>query len=233
MAETIEVTVVRVFTDERGEHGNELGIIQSSARTAAREQIIATELGFSETVFVDRVEGKAAEGRLASIRIFTPVAELPFAGHPSVGTAWWLGHEGTPVATLREKAGDVAVSIEGETTWITAETAWAPEFEWLPLATPAEVDALQSGAFAAGHHYAYAWIDEDAGRLRSRMFAPAMGIAEDEATGAAAVRITGRLGRGLRIAQGRGSELVTALADAGRIQVGGRTVFDRTKIVAL
>ncbi|MFF1877105.1 PhzF family phenazine biosynthesis protein [Leifsonia sp. NPDC058230] len=233
MAETVEVVVVRVFADESGGHGNELGIIRSSALTEGREQTIATGLGFSETVFVDAVGANDADGRLASIRIFTPARELPFAGHPSVGTAWWLDREGTPVAALREKAGDVVVSVEGDTTWITARAEWAPEFEWIPLATPAEVDASDPAAFTDGHHYAFAWIDESAGRIRSRMFAPEMGIAEDEATGAAAVRVTALLGRDLHIVQGSGSELVTALAGEGRIRVGGRTVFDRTLTVAL
>ena len=65
------------------------------------------------------------------------------------------------------------------------------------------------------------------------MFAPAMGIIEDEATGAAAVALTARLGRGLWISQGEGSELVTELLADGRVRVGGRTVYDRTIEVAL
>ncbi|WP_431279439.1 PhzF family phenazine biosynthesis protein [Leifsonia poae] len=236
MAETVEVVVVRVFADEDGGHGNELGIIRSSALTEGREQTIATGLGFSETVFVDAVEPVAADasdGRVGRIRIFTPAVELPFAGHPSVGTAWWLAHEGTPVTTLREAAGDVAVGNDEETTWITARAEWAPEFEWIPLDSPADVDAVDPARFTDGHHYAYAWIDQDAGHIRSRMFAPQMGIVEDEATGAAAVRVTALLGRDLRISQGAGSELVTALAGDGLIRVGGRTVFDRTLSVAL
>nr|WP_243683240.1 PhzF family phenazine biosynthesis protein [Clavibacter michiganensis] len=59
------------------------------------------------------------------------------------------------------------------------------------------------------------------------MFAPALGVVEDEATGSAALRLTARLGRDLRITQGRGSVLVTRLHDDGRAEVGGRTVPDR------
>jgi predicted PhzF superfamily epimerase YddE/YHI9 len=244
MGQTIEVVVVRVFADATGGHGNELGIIQSSALTVGREQTIALGLGFSETVFVDAIgpadtigsadaaRSATQQGRAASIRIFTPARELPFAGHPSVGTAWWLAHEGDPVAVLRERAGDVEVREDGDITWITARADWAPEFEWHPFASPAEVDAIDPAVFTDGHHYAYAWVDESAGRLRSRMFAPDMGIPEDEATGAAAVRVTAKLGRDLHISQGTGSELVTALADDDRIRVGGRTVYDRTFSVA-
>ena len=96
MAETIDVVVVRVFTDDRGANGNELGILRSSPATHNREQEIATGLGFSETVFVDEVGPDAPEGRGATIRIFTPASELPFAGHPSVGTAWWLATSTCP-----------------------------------------------------------------------------------------------------------------------------------------
>ena len=59
------------------------------ARGASARRV-AAELGFSETVFVeDRESGR--------IRIFTPGLELPFAGHPTVGTAWLLAETGTPV----------------------------------------------------------------------------------------------------------------------------------------
>jgi predicted PhzF superfamily epimerase YddE/YHI9 len=230
MDDSIEVVVVRVFTDERGANGNELGIVRSSPATAQREQAIATALGFSETVFLDEVD---TAGRAAELRIFTPARELPFAGHPSVGTAWWLAERRTPVDVLREKAGDVAVSVDDDTAWIAARPEWAPDFAWLPLRSPEDVDALDPSAFTTGHHYAYAWIDEAAGRLRARMFAPDMGIVEDEATGAAAVSVTARLGRALRITQGEGSELTTEPLDDGRIRVGGRTVYDRTIDVSL
>jgi predicted PhzF superfamily epimerase YddE/YHI9 len=225
--ERIDVTVVRVFTDEQGTGGNELGIVTSSSASDGREQAIATALGFSETVFLDDVD---PSGTTASIRIFTPAAELPFAGHPTVGTAWWLAERGSPVRVLRTKAGEVVVSGDGKVrqTSVDARPEWAPDFEWLPLGSPAEVDALDPLAFGTGQHYAYAWIDEAEGRVRSRMFAPAMGIVEDEATGAAAIAVTARLGRGLRIVQGAGSELVTEQLDDGWVRLGGAVAYDRT-----
>ncbi|MET4097536.1 PhzF family phenazine biosynthesis protein [Arthrobacter sp. UYCu712] len=233
MAETIAVDVVRVFTDAQGGHGNELGIIPSSVVSQGREQTIAALLGFSETVFVDGIGQGPAENRVAHIRIFTPVTELPFAGHPSVGTAWWLARRGTPATVLREKAGDVTVNNLPDATWITAHAAWAPEYDWIPAAAAAEVNALDASSFTGARHYAYAWVDQAAGHLRSRMFSPAMGIAEDEATGAAAIRVTARLARDLRITQGTGSELLTALIEDDRVRLGGRTVFDRTMMVTL
>jgi predicted PhzF superfamily epimerase YddE/YHI9 len=228
MTATIPVDVVSVFTDAEGRFGNALGILRSTEATRGREQRIATALGFSETVFVDGVIERgggsgSADARSAAIRIFTPARELPFAGHPCVGTAWWLAQQGTPVTALEVPAGRVAVRREGELEWITGRASWAPEFEWHPLGSVAEVDALDPTGFAAGHHYAWAWIDETAGHLRSRMFAPELGIAEDEATGAAAVRITALLGRDLAIDQGAGSRLLTRHR-GDEVEVGGRTV---------
>ena len=228
MTITIPVDVVSVFTDQEGGFGNALGLVRSSPATRGREQAIAAELGYSETVFVDEIvepgggSGSGSAHRIAVARIFTPRKELPFAGHPSVGTSWWLDRQGSPIGTLRVPAGDVAVRYDGDLTWITGRADWAPEFEWHECSTAADVDALDAEAFTEGEHYAWAWIDEAAGHLRSRMFAPAFGIVEDEATGAAAVRITALLGRDLAIDQGAGSRILTRLrGDA--VEVGGRT----------
>lgn len=218
----VEIEVVRVFTDQRGAFGNELGIVAASAVPAGREQDLAARLGFSETVFIGDLSG----GR-ATIRIFTPERELGFAGHPSVGTAWWLSQLGMPIDTLVEGAGDVAVRFDDETTWIAGRAEWAPEFEWFEIESPDAVDRLDPRDFGSGSNYAYAWIDESAGILRSRMFAPAMGIVEDEATGAAAVAITTRLDRDLTIHQGKGSIILTRRGVDGVVDVGGETIWDR------
>jgi predicted PhzF superfamily epimerase YddE/YHI9 len=206
------VDVVRVFTSADGSFGNELGIVQTPV---ADPQAVTTELGFSETVFVSSVD----DGR-ATIRIFTPASELPFAGHPSVGTAWFLRE----LSVLEEQAGDVAVRYDGDLTWITGKADWAPAFEFHPLSSPAEVDAVDGASFTAGKHYVWAWIDDDT--IRARMFAPSLGVPEDEATGAAAVRITTQLERDLTIHQGAGSVIYTRLL-GDSVEVGGRTVFDR------
>jgi predicted PhzF superfamily epimerase YddE/YHI9 len=223
MTESLWAEVVRVFTSESGEYGNELGIVRDTSSTTGREQAIAAELGFSETVFIDTL----TDG-VARIRIFTPASELPFAGHPSVGTAWWLRQRGTAVTTLAERAGDVGVSYDGDITWIIGRGEWAPHFEWIELASPAEVEALDPADFSADHEYLYAWIDEKAGTVRSRMFAPVMGIVEDQATGSAAVALTTRLSRDLDITQGIGCRLFTQQLADGFVRVGGYTVFDRS-----
>jgi predicted PhzF superfamily epimerase YddE/YHI9 len=70
--------------------------------------------------------------------------------------------------------------------------------------------------------YAWAWIDEAAGTIRARSFVPAAGIAEDEATGSAAMTLGAQLGRPLTIHQGHGSVLRCQPLPDGRIEVGGR-----------
>ncbi|MCU1414566.1 MAG: hypothetical protein JWN80_1906 [Microbacteriaceae bacterium] len=215
------VDVVRVFTDEHGRYGNELGIVRSWP--AGEEQSIGAELGFSETVFIESVVG----GR-ATIRIFTPASELRFAGHPSVGTAWWLAQQGEPVDTLVELAGEVAVRYDGDLTWISGRAEWASQFEWFPLETPSDVDALDPDSFTDGHNYAYSWIDEATGALRSRMFAPVLGIREDEATGAAAVAITSKLDRDLTIHQGLGSRILTRRLPDSIVEIAGSTAEEQS-----
>lgn len=216
----IDVAVIRVFTDPDGRHGNPLGIVPAEQVPLPERQALATDLGFSETVFVE-----TPSAGTATAQIFTPALELPFAGHPTVGLAWWLRDQGNQVSALRVPAGDVRVEYEDDLTFVRADPDWAPEFTFHDYSTPAEVERLDPNDFREGHHYAWAWQDQESGAIRSRMFAPLMGIAEDEATGAAACRITQRLGRGLSISQGRGSRLRTTYDD-GWVTLGGRAVSD-------
>lgn len=212
--------VLRVFTAAGGEHGNPLGLFLDGGEVPeARRQAVAADLGFSETVFVD-------DRKRGEMRIFTPAEEIPFAGHPSVGTAWLLAREGSPVTTLRPPAGEVPVRREGELTWIGSRPQWASAFWLEQLASPAEVDALDPAAFSGDGAYCWAWEDEGEGRVRSRAFFPSFGIVEDEATGAAAVALCGRLGRPLEIGQGHGSQLLARPLTGGMVEVGGRCVLD-------
>jgi predicted PhzF superfamily epimerase YddE/YHI9 len=210
--------VLRVFGGADGRGGNPLGVfVNGTEIEPERRQAVAAELGFSETVFVDAI----ADG-VARIAIFTPAAELPFAGHPTVGTGWLLRELGTAVETLRCRAGDVAVWADGELAWIRARAAWVHAFPRDRLATPAEVDAVVPPAMGERGRYVWAWEDEPAGRVRARYFPTDLGIAEDEATGAAAVVMGAELGRSITIRQGVGSELHVRPGPDGTIEVGGR-----------
>ncbi len=104
-----------VFTDE-GMKGNPLAVVlDADGFPATRMQSIAREFNLSETVFVQTP--KDARHR-ANLRIFTPGKELPFAGHPTIGTAVLLatldrnGESGAVAFGLEEVVGTVACAVD-------------------------------------------------------------------------------------------------------------------------
>ena len=211
--------LLNVFTARDGSHGNPLGVFLDGAAIAdADRQAVAADLGYSETVFVD----DAARGEL---HIFTPASELPLAGHPLVGTAWLIGREHGSCEMLRPPAGEVPTWQDGELRWIRARPEWAPKMELRQYQSAAEVEALDGPPDELGFVDCWAWIDEAAGVLRSRVFVLEEGIPEDEATGAAALRMGAALGRPLEIHQGVGSLLHARPGHDGTIEIGGCVVY--------
>ena len=131
----------------------------------ADRQRIATELGYSETIFVGLPEAGA---NTAVAHIFTPAAELPFAGHPTVGASWWLQaarDAGQHVAGARRRgAGGVPVADDGEFTAISARSEWAPDFSIYDLDSIDEVLAADPDDYSDDvEHYLWAWIDKARG----------------------------------------------------------------------
>jgi predicted PhzF superfamily epimerase YddE/YHI9 len=211
--------ILRVFTGEDGDFGNELGVFLEGAEIPEeRRQDVAADLGFSETVFVDEPDA-------GKIRIFTPGMELGFAGHPTVGTAWLLANEGAPVEMLRPPAGEVEVRYEGELTFVAARADWSPPWEIEQLHVPIEVEVIEEPAPGRLLPYYWAWADEEAGTVRARCFSME-DIGEDEATGSAAIMLAAELERDLTIRQGRGSLLFAANLGDGVAEVGGLVVLD-------
>jgi predicted PhzF superfamily epimerase YddE/YHI9 len=211
--------LLNVFTAEDGSYGNPLGVFLEGAPVPAdARQRVAAELGYSETVFVDDPDTGA-------LRIFTPKNELPLAGHPLVGSAWLIARERGACEVLRPPAGEVPTWQEGELRWIRARAEWAPQMELREYDSGAEVEALDGAPDGLGFADCWAWIDKAAGVLRSRVFAPEHGIAEDEATGSAAIRMGALHGRPLEIRQGEGSVLHARPGPDGTIEVGGRVVY--------
>src|SRR3954447_9449323 len=91
--------------------GNQLCVVPETPLEldTATMQAIALEIGFSETTFVTAVRPDGYD-----VRIFTPEDELPFAGHPTLGTAFTLGREGKipPEVVQRCAAGDIPVKVD-------------------------------------------------------------------------------------------------------------------------
>jgi trans-2,3-dihydro-3-hydroxyanthranilate isomerase len=125
---------VDVFTD-RIFGGNQLAVfLDPDGLSDAEMQSIAVEMNLAETTFVFPPTQRDAAVR---VRIFTPGRELPFAGHPTVGTAWVLARTGRLPAgqrevVLEEGIGPVPVRIEGDLAapdriWMSHRDAeWSP-----------------------------------------------------------------------------------------------------------
>ncbi|THV15347.1 PhzF family phenazine biosynthesis protein [Rhizobium rhizophilum] len=122
----IPFVTVDVFTDTRFA-GNPLAVIMDARDLSGPEmQQIAAEFGYSETTFVLPPSNPQ---NTAEIRIFTPVTEVPFAGHPNVGTAHVLATAGSvygkPVGDhirFEEKAGLVEIAVSRDAEGKVAET---------------------------------------------------------------------------------------------------------------
>jgi trans-2,3-dihydro-3-hydroxyanthranilate isomerase len=110
--------IVDVFAEEKYA-GNQLAVVSGGASLPdERLQRIALEMNYSETTFL--LSEKETEG-VYDVRIFTPGDEVPFAGHPTLGTAYVIQHEilAAPVerVTLKLKAGEIPVTF-GEVLWM-------------------------------------------------------------------------------------------------------------------
>jgi trans-2,3-dihydro-3-hydroxyanthranilate isomerase len=265
--------VCDVFTDVPLT-GNQLAVF-TDARDLTDEdmQALAREMNFAESVFVLPPTDAGADVR---IRIFTPARELPFAGHPTLGSAFVLGLPLQKVVIrLETGAGVVPVTLEREGTRIVFGLMEQPLPRWelvpdpqpifdalgvagstLPverydlgpghvyveLGSAEEVAALRPdlGALGAATPDGVNCFARDGGRWKTRMFAPAHGVAEDAATGSAAGPLAvhlarhGRIAFGERIAISQGAELrrpSTLYAEAhgtgerlARVAVGGSAV---------
>ena len=203
--------VLRVFT--RGDvGGNHLGVVNDSVGLSDdKMQVIAAELGFSESTFVDW-----GERDVPMVRIFTPAAEMEFAGHPMVGTAWVMNHLGPqPHHRLECPAGIVEITIDGDEVWIetSLDQAVTPNLEPEVLTRAGLPEPERAWLVEMPKQYVVAQYPDSAtvtglapnmdelttfGTLcfarddrvaHSRFFAPLGGVPEDPATGSAAVAL--------------------------------------------
>jgi trans-2,3-dihydro-3-hydroxyanthranilate isomerase len=156
----IEFVTVDVFTD-RQFGGNPLAVIPDARGLADdRLQLIAREFNYSETTFVFPPDDPAHTAR---VRIFTPTDEIPFAGHPNVGTAFALGRRGTAFGTpfgddmvFEENAGLVKISLLHDGNEVVGASFIAPQGlsigDEVDVQTIADCIALTPGDIAIGAH---------------------------------------------------------------------------------
>jgi trans-2,3-dihydro-3-hydroxyanthranilate isomerase len=226
--------IADVFTDTPLT-GNQLAVFTDArALPEVRLKELAREMNFSETVFV-----YPSEVAHAHIRIFTPAAEVPFAGHPTLGSAFVLaGPLQLDEIALETGSGVVPFRLEREGAKIVfgrmeqpiptiAPYAEAEELlgaigverselpvelydnglpnVYVALSSEAEVAALEPDLGRLGKLPSVIGVNCFAGagdRWKTRMFAPAGGVAEDPATGSAAGPLALHLARHGRIAFG-------------------------------
>lgn len=225
--------------------GNQLAVLPNAeGLTTTEMQQIAREFNFAETTFVLPPRDPRHTRR---VRIFTPQTEMPFAGHPTIGTACELvrGHHLDPTQSsqaplpprparptelvLEENVGPINVIVTQDDTALDAELTMTtkldqpsgappPEalaevlslraseiltasfagigvnFTFAELRNPETVDAAVLDHQAWTHHLSTTWGPQiflfartrnDPAEVYARMFAPALGIPEDPATGSA------------------------------------------------
>ena len=238
MTRSYRFQTLDVFTSERF-GGNPLAVFpDADGLTGAEMQVIAAEFNLSETAFVLPPENPAHTAR---VRIFTPRSELPFAGHPSVGTGWLLAAEGRDrdgILLFEEAAGLVRIEIRRDEGALTRVQIAAPQPLRLEHGLPADAVAACAGLTAAdltgapmiagvGTDFMMVAVAADvlakaapdlAGfktlvshtgdrhglqslslyvrerdQVRTRNFAPLLGIPEDPATGSAATALVALL----------------------------------------
>ena len=158
--DTLSYVTVDVFTSTRFE-GNPLAVIADARGLSdAAMQRIATEFNYSEVTFVLPPENPENSAR---VRIFTPTMEVPFAGHPNVGTAYVLGQQaeifGKPVGEklrFEEKAGIVEVSLKRNGARVAATAIRAPQpltvGDTIAEETIARCISLEPGAIVTTTH---------------------------------------------------------------------------------
>jgi trans-2,3-dihydro-3-hydroxyanthranilate isomerase len=152
---------VDVFTD-RAFGGNPLAVVlDATGLSSPQMQAIAAEFNLAETTFVLPPKDSA---HTAQVRIFTPRAEMPFAGHPNVGTAFVLAREGTchgrPVGAesmvFEELAGVVPMEMIRSGGAVTGARLAAPQPLALGETVAAEIVAeacgLATGDIETRHH---------------------------------------------------------------------------------
>lgn len=124
MPKTWKFVTVDVFTG-KAFAGNPLAVFPDArGMTAKQMQQLAREFNYSESTFVLPPKSRM---NTAQVRIFTPRDEIPFAGHPNVGTAFVLARKKDKTLLFEEKAGLVAVDILRTRGQVTGAMLTAPQ----------------------------------------------------------------------------------------------------------
>ncbi len=171
-AASLPYVVLDVFTD-RPYAGNPLAVVLEAEGLSADQMLqISREFNLSETAFPLRpTADERSAGADYVLRIFTPGSELPFAGHPSVGSAWWLAQSGQiPFGTVGQLCGEGLLPIEvtplGATLTGGSAAVSAPQDASRSLAAVGLADddlvEPQMWIASAGLAFSYIFVSADA-----------------------------------------------------------------------
>ncbi len=159
---TLPYVQTSVFVDDRYAFGgNQLATfwnIKANAQISSEiMQGIALEMNFSETTFIEQ---SRLEDCTAKVRIFTPAIELPFAGHPTLGTAFVLKQKGflsQSVTKANLELGIGVIPVEYTSHDVVRMTQSAPQYldKLTNRAVIAKTVGLQKSAFATNHPMQY------------------------------------------------------------------------------
>ncbi|MDO8641651.1 MAG: PhzF family phenazine biosynthesis protein, partial [Nitrosarchaeum sp.] len=157
--------VLKVFTNEKGEFGNPVGIVVDTEQKLDKDERlkITIDSGFSEVVFVNSIENK-------EISIYCPQNEIAFAGHAVVGTAYFLSQEYNQTITqLKSIGGIIETWKEDELTWVRGSLSILPKWNYEQFENAELVEKLTVNETKNKEHtFVWAWIDETKGLIRAR-----------------------------------------------------------------
>ena len=173
-------------------------VLDGAAVPVDDRQALARMLGYSETVFVDDGPSRQSADLHAGGR--AAVRRPPDDRH---GLAAVAARGSPPTRCSRPPARSRSSTGTSGRPSRRRAPEWSPPFELIEHGSAAAVEALPVSD--EGFSYDWAWIDEEAGLVRARSFVPEAGVGEDEATGAAAVKLCAALGREIEVRQGQGS----------------------------
>lgn len=197
-----QMKILKVFTNEKGEFGNPVGIIVDIEKKIDNKnrQQMAIDSGFSEIVFINNLETQ-------DVSIFSPTRQIPFAGHALVGTSYFfnsvLNLPTTEIVSMDKK---IKSWQQDNLTFVEADLSILPNWNLEELKTPNEVEQMEIVVSASKEHtLIWSWINEKEGIVRARTFASDWNIAEDEANGSGAIKLASLVNRNLVIHHGKGS----------------------------
>lgn len=251
----LDFHIYDVFTDKPFT-GNPLAIVEGADDLSTEQmQTIARQFNLSETIFIQTPDDPA---HTAKVRIFFPTAEIPFAGHPTIGCALHLAGTASEV-TLEEVAGLVPVMITpaaitddpnsqqmAEFTAPKLPTAWTAPQDLALVAAAIGLSASDLGPHAPGHYeggpaFLYAHVANTDALARAHIVEPAFTQLVQATDGKGAIYIYANTPKGLRarmfhphagIAEDPATGSATALL-AGQLNANGTLPANGTTPISI